>query len=116
MSEYILARGPYLLFVFLAVIGAFLMISHRNLFKAIVGLYLFQTAAILFFIAVAFRTDAAAPILPAGPVHNPLPHAMMVTAIVVGVATIGVAMAILRRIQDESGTIEERRGTPASGP
>jgi multicomponent Na+:H+ antiporter subunit C len=45
--------------------------------------------------------------------HNPLPHAMMLTAIVVGVATLGVAIALLRRIQAESNTIEERGGSVA---
>jgi multicomponent Na+:H+ antiporter subunit C len=110
--EELLARGPYLLFVFLAVVGTYLMMSHRNLMKAVLGLYLFQTAAILFFIALSYREDASVPIAADGaPLHNPLPHAMMLTAIVVGVAILGVAIAILRRIQAESGTIEERPGT-----
>jgi multicomponent Na+:H+ antiporter subunit C len=110
--EELLARGPYLLFVFLAVVGTYLMMSHRNLMKAVLGLYLFQTAAILFFIALSYREDASVPIAADGAtLHNPLPHAMMLTAIVVGVAILGVAIAILRRIQAESGTIEERPGT-----
>lgn len=115
--QYLVARGPYLLFVLLSMLGIYLMTSHRNYLKAIVGLYLFQTAVILFFIALGFRSDGTVPILQAGndaPVHNPLPHAMMLTAIVVGVATLGVAMSILRRIQAETGSIEEpdadRRG------
>jgi multicomponent Na+:H+ antiporter subunit C len=110
--EELLARGPYLLFVGLAVVGTYLMMSHRNLMKAVLGLYLFQTAAILFFIALSYREDASVPIVADGAtLHNPLPHAMMLTAIVVGVAILGVAIAILRRIQAESGTIEERPGT-----
>jgi multicomponent Na+:H+ antiporter subunit C len=109
--EYLLAKGPYLLFALLAVIGTYLMMAHRNLIKAVVGLYLFQTAAILFFIALSYRTGASVPIaLDGEALHNPLPHAMMLTAIVVGVAILGVAIAILRRIQAESGTIEERPG------
>lgn len=114
MFEYILARGPYLLFVLLVVVGTYLMMSHRNLLKAVVGLYLFQSAVTLLFIALSFRADGTVPI--AGgtqPMHNPLPHAMMLTAIVVSVATVGVAIAILRRIQAETGSIEERR--PADG-
>lgn len=111
--EALVARGPYLLFVALAVIGVYLMMSHRNLMKAVVGLYLFQTAAILFFIALSYREGASVPIAAEGEplLHNPLPHAMMLTAIVVGVAILGVAISILRRIQAESGTIEERPGT-----
>lgn len=109
MIAYLLERGPYLLFVLLVMIGTFLMTSQRNLLKAVVGLYLFQTAVILLFIILSFRTGGTVPIaLDGQPLHNPLPHAMMLTAIVVGVATIGVAVAILRRIQDETGTIEDR--------
>jgi multicomponent Na+:H+ antiporter subunit C len=116
VTEYLLDRGPYLLFVLLTALGAFLMMSHRNLLKAVIGLYLVQTAAILFFIALSFRIDATVPIaLDDLPVHNPLPHAMMLTAIVVGVATIGVAMAILRRIQAETGSIEEQTGSGEDG-
>jgi multicomponent Na+:H+ antiporter subunit C len=109
MVEYALERGPYLLFVLLVMVGVYLMMSQRNLLKAVVGLYLFQTAVILLFIALSFREGASVPIVQEGlAIHNPLPHAMMLTAIVVGVATIGLAIAILRRIQDEAGTIEER--------
>jgi multicomponent Na+:H+ antiporter subunit C len=109
MVEYALERGPYLLFVLLVMIGTFLMMSQRNLLKSVVGLYLFQTAVILLFIALSFREGGSVPIVYEGmAVHNPLPHAMMLTAIVVGVATIGVAIAILRRIQAEKDTIEER--------
>jgi multicomponent Na+:H+ antiporter subunit C len=119
MLEYLLERGPYLLFVLLVMVGTFLMMSQRNLLKAVVGLYLFQTAVILLFIALSFRSGASVPIAEdALPLHNPLPHAMMLTAIVVGVATIGLAIAILRRIQHETDTIEERPPAPAgdAGP
>jgi multicomponent Na+:H+ antiporter subunit C len=108
MIDYFLERGPYLLFVVLVMISTYLMMSQRNMVKALIGLYLFQTAAILFFITLSFRTDGSVPIAAEGiPLHNPLPHAMMLTAIVVGVATIGVALAILRRMQAETGTVEE---------
>lgn len=109
MIEYLVDRGPYLLFVLLVMVGVYLMMAHRNLLKAVVGLFLFQSAVILFFIAVSFRSEASVPIVEGGrALHNPLPHAMMLTAIVVGVATVGVAIAILRRIQAETGSIEER--------
>jgi multicomponent Na+:H+ antiporter subunit C len=112
MIDYVIGRGPYLLFVVLSMLGVYLMVSHRNYLKAVVGLYLFQSAVILFFIALAFRADGSIPIIEYGveqPLHNPLPHAMMLTAIVVGVATLGVALSILRRVQEESGSIEEPR-------
>jgi multicomponent Na+:H+ antiporter subunit C len=116
-NGYILDRGPYLLVVLITVLGTYLMVSHRNYLKAIIGLYFFQTAVILFFIALGFRVDGTVPIIEEGsvqPMHNPLPHAMMLTAIVVGVAILGVGMSILRRVQDEAGSIEEHH--PTSGP
>jgi multicomponent Na+:H+ antiporter subunit C len=109
--DYLLERGPYLLFVLLSMVGVFLMMSQRNLLKSVVGLYLFQTAVILLFIILSFREDGTVPIAVNGlPMHNALPHAMMLTAIVVGVATLGVAIAILRRVQAESASIEDREG------
>jgi len=118
MIEYLLARGPYLLFVLLTMIGVYLIMSRRTLLKAVVGLYLFQTAAVLFYISLSYREGGSVPIAMNGiPLHNALPHAMMLTAIVVGVATAGLAMAMLRRIQDEEGTIEEGgRNTPPPPP
>lgn len=108
MIDYLVGRGPYLLFVFLATLGVYLMMSERNLFKAVVGLYLFQTSVIILFIAMSFRSDGSIPFAAEGAtLHNALPHAMMLTAIVVGIATIGLAIAILRRIQGEFGSIEE---------
>lgn len=108
MIEILLARGPYLLVVLLAVVGSYLMMSRRTLLKALVGLYVSQTAVILLFVSLSYRAGATVPIVFADqPMQNPLPHAMMLTAIVVGVATVGVAIAILRRIQAESGSIED---------
>lgn len=116
MADYFLARGPYLLFVLLAMIGVYLMMSRRTLLKAVVGLYLFQTAAVLFYISLSYRADGTVPVvLDAQPMHNALPHAMMLTAIVVGVATLGLALAMLRRIQAESGSIEEGPGEADPG-
>lgn len=113
MLAYFIERGPYLLFVLLSMLGVYLLMSQRNLLKAVVGLYFFQTAAILLFITIAFREDGTVPIaLEGAPMHNALPHAMMLTAIVVGVATLGVAIAILRRLQVENATIEDRAGSP----
>ncbi len=115
---YLIDRGPYLLFVALSVLGVFLMVSHRNYLKALVGLYLFQSAVILFFIALAFRSGGSIPIIEKGSeqaLHNPLPHAMMLTAIVVGVAVLGVGLSILRRVQDEVGSIEEPRSEVRTG-
>lgn len=118
MIAYVLGHGPYLFFVVLVVLGTSLLVSQQNLLKSLVGLYLFQTAVVFFFIALGFRAGGTVPILGGSePLHSPLPHAMMLTAIVVGVATIGVAVAILRRIQAESGSIDEsaRGDDPGAG-
>ncbi|CAN5736351.1 Na+/H+ antiporter subunit C [soil metagenome] len=117
--DYLIGRGPYLLLVVLTVLGVYLMTSHRNYLKALIGLYFVQSAVILFFIALGFRTDGTIPILVPGQeltLDNPLPHAMMLTAIVVGVATLGLAISILRRIQAETGSIEEQQGSDRTAP
>lgn len=110
VGNYFIDRGPFVLFVVLAVVGVYLMASHRNYLKGMIGLYFFQTSAIVFFVAIGFRSDATVPIAVKDgslTLHNPLPHAMMLTAIVVGVATLGLAISILRRIQAETGSIED---------
>jgi multicomponent Na+:H+ antiporter subunit C len=93
-------------------LGLYTMIAHRNLMKKVVGMSIFQTAIILFFLVLSIKRGASLPIVPAGPVDprafvNPLPHALMLTAIVVMVATSGVALAILIRLHGLYGTLEE---------
>lgn len=115
MTEFLATKGPYLIYVLAFALGLYLMLTHRNLLKAVVGLSLVQSSIILFFILLSVRAGATLPIVVPDiprPVHAPLPHALMLTAIVVGVATQGVAFAILRRIQREHGSIEDRRGAP----
>jgi multicomponent Na+:H+ antiporter subunit C len=109
--DYLQARGPYLLYAALLVLGLYLLLTHRNLLKAMVGLSVVQSGTILFFILLSVRKDATLPILMREgrvPLDNPLPHALMLTAIVVGVSTLGVGLAILRRLQAEEGAIEDR--------
>ncbi|NQU44449.1 cation:proton antiporter subunit C [bacterium] len=112
MSAYLTSHGPYLSFVVLVALGAYMLLTHHNLLRALVGLYLIQSGGIVFFILLAFRTGGTVPILDEHiemiPV-NPLPHALMLTAIVVGVATLGVGLALLHRIQEESGHLEDDR-------
>ena len=107
-------------FVILLVIGLYGAVAKQNLVKKLIGLSIFQTAIILFYVSIGQKQGATIPILTVGhgpdaqpPVVvaeqfvNPLPHVLMLTAIVVGVATMGVAMAIIQRIQAEYGTVEE---------
>jgi multicomponent Na+:H+ antiporter subunit C len=99
----------------LALIGFYAMIAHGNLLKKLIGLNILQTAVILFFIAGSAKWGAVIPIVSraAGPAvaperaMNPLPHALMLTAIVVMVATLGVALAVLVRLYRRYGSFEE---------
>jgi multicomponent Na+:H+ antiporter subunit C len=110
MTALLVERAAYLLMILPAAAGVYLLIAHRNLLMAVVGLYLVQSAVIFFYVLLSVREGATVPILDATvdqSLANPLPHALMLTAIVVGVATLGMALAILRRIQEETGSIEE---------
>jgi multicomponent Na+:H+ antiporter subunit C len=103
---------PYWVAIVLLMLGLYTMIAHRNLMKKVVGMSIFQTAIILFFLVLSIKRGATLPVVPYGPVDpaafvNPLPHALMLTAIVVMVATSGVALAILIRLYALYGTLEE---------
>ena len=115
----ILAKANYIAYIILMMLGLYAMISKTNLIKKIVGMSIFQTAIKLFYVSIGCKRGATIPILRHhGPaeetahgaaqavahhgmdaVHvadyiNPLPHVLMLTAIVVGVATLGVALAL----------------------
>lgn len=104
---------PYWIAVALLMLGLYAMTAQRNLLKKLVGMTIFQTAIILFFLVLSVKHEATLPIVPGtGPVDprdfmNPLPHALMLTAIVVMVATSGVAFAILVRLYERYRTLEE---------
>jgi multicomponent Na+:H+ antiporter subunit C len=103
---------PYWVAIGLLMLGLYTMIAHRNLMKKLVGMTIFQTAIILFFLVMSVKRDATLPIVYPGSVQadafmNPLPHALMLTAIVVMVATSGVALAILIRLHGLYGSLEE---------
>jgi multicomponent Na+:H+ antiporter subunit C len=103
---------PYWAAIALLMIGLYTMVAHRNLTKKLIGMSIFQTAIILFFLVMSVKKDATLPIVSPGRVEavafmNPLPHALMLTAIVVMVATSGVAFAILIRLHARYGTLEE---------
>lgn len=110
LAQLLTERAAYLLMVLPVVAGSWLLVAHRNLLMAVVGLYLVQTGVIFFFVLLSVRTGATVPIFEPGVAQeyaNPLPHALMLTAIVVGVATLGMALAILRRVQEESGSLND---------
>ncbi|MCY3692145.1 MAG: cation:proton antiporter subunit C [Chloroflexota bacterium] len=107
------ARFPYFMIAILLAVGVWGMVGKRNLVKKLIGLNVLQSAIILFFISGSLRDGGTVPILFPGE-HgkaedfvNPLPHVLMLTAIVVSVAVTAVALAFLKRIHREFGTVDE---------
>lgn len=99
----------YFITVFLMVAGLFIVIARDNLIKKLIGLGIFQTSVYLLYIAPGKLVGGTAPILgEAFSVYsNPLPHVLILTAIVVGVATLALGLALVVRIQEAYGSIEE---------
>ncbi len=137
LQQTIVANFNYWIYVTLMMIGLFAMISKNNLIKKLIGMSIFQTAIILFYVSLSVKgttaDDVTIPILPHHEEHasedggkkspvshdlhhhaidprryaNPLPHVLMLTAIVVGVATLGVALAICQLLYKDYGSLEE---------
>lgn len=99
----------YLVSIILMMTGLYLVIARGNLIKKMMGLAIFQVSALLMYISVSYVHDYAVPIFVENEEHynNPLPHVLMLTAIVVGVAVMAVGLAIIVRIKEAYGTIEE---------
>lgn len=105
----------YWIAVILLVCGLIIVMDSRNLIKKLIGLNIFQSAVFLLFITMGKVSQGSPPILsstlPTGfaGFSNPLPHALILTAIVVGVATTAVGLALVVRIRREYGTIDEHQ-------
>ena len=99
----------YWITLFLMVAGLFIVIARGNLIKKLVGLGIFQTSVYLLYIAPGKLIGGTAPILAEGfkVYSNPLPHVLILTAIVVGVATLALGLALVVRIREAYDTIEE---------
>ncbi|MCH7864968.1 MAG: cation:proton antiporter subunit C [Proteobacteria bacterium] len=99
----------YWIIVVLMMTGFYIVIAHDNLVKKIVGLNIFQVSVFLFYITMAKIKGGTAPILAEGitTYSNPLPHVLILTAIVVGVATTSLGLALVVRIRDAYGTVED---------
>ena len=95
--------------VVLMMVGFYIVIAHGNLIKKIVGMSIFQTSVFIFYISMAKVEGGTAPILAEGisQYSNPLPHVLILTAIVVGIATTALALALAVRIKEAYGSIEE---------
>ena len=110
----VLAKYNYWVSVALMLIGFYGIFAKDNLIKKVIGLCIFQTAIFLYFISLGAVKGGTAPIVSEeiirkGYVYaNPLPHVLILTAIVVSVATAAVALSLIIRMHDEYGSIEER--------
>jgi len=114
MFQILLNHYPYYLSTVLIVIGVWGMLAKHNLMKKVIGMNIFQTAIILLFISSSVKFGATVPTVDTGLGSanaafyvNPLPHVLMLTAIVVMVATNGVAFAILLLIYRRYRTLDE---------
>lgn len=105
----ILGLYNYWIVIFLMMCGLYIVIAHGNLVKKIVGLNIFQTSVFILYISMGKVEGGTAPIFAEGfeVFSNPLTHVLILTAIVVGVATTALGLALVVRINEAYGTIEE---------
>ena len=105
----------YWIVIFLMMTGLYIVIARDNLVKKVMGLNIFRSAVIMFYVAMGKVSGGTAPIWPLDAnglyedvaFSNPVPHVLMLTAIVVGVATTALALALVLRINEGYGTAEE---------
>lgn len=107
--NFILDHYNYWIVVLLMMAGFYIVISANNLVKKIVGLNVFQVSVFMLYITMGKVSGGTAPIVLEGATQysNPLPHVLILTAIVVGVATTAVGLALIVRIKRAYGTVEE---------
>jgi len=115
--DFFVSHYNYWVVIFLMMVGFYILISRGNLIKKIIGLNVFQTSVFMLYISMGKITGGTPPIL-IGDAHggeaaghvvysNPLPHVLILTAIVVGIATTSVGLALAVRIKEAYGTLEE---------
>jgi multicomponent Na+:H+ antiporter subunit C len=107
-------RPNFLTFVIIFLWGFYIMVTRYNLVKKLIGMYLVQTSVIFFLVSISVKKGATIPVLlsttepvQAANYANPLPHVLTLTAIVVGVATLGVGLALCAAIYREYGSLDE---------
>lgn len=116
MSDFFMGHYAYWFTIVLLCIGLYGILFKKNLIKKTIGLAILQISVVLYFVSVASKTgDATVTVIdPNFPVDqvanylNPLPHTLMLTAIVVGVATLGVAFTLLIAIYNRFNTLDEK--------
>ncbi len=107
--DFFIGHYNYWIVIFLMMVGLYTVIDRGNLIKKIIGLNIFQVSVFFLYISISTVEGGAAPIITEGVeiYSNPLPHVLILTAIVVGVATTALALALVVRIKESYGTIEE---------
>ena len=126
MKEIVTEYGlwHYWVVAVLMMIGLYIVIARDNLVKRVMGLNIFQAAVLMFYVAMGKVDGGSAPIWPLDTVKgeyvdrvfsNAVPHVLMLTAIVVGIATTALALALVVRIKEEYGTVEEDEITRMDG-
>jgi multicomponent Na+:H+ antiporter subunit C len=111
LAKLLTTHWSYLAVITLMMIGLYIAISRGNLVKKVMGLNIFQASVILLYVSMGKVSGGTAPILIEGSdavvYSNPVPHVLMLTAIVVGVASTAVGLALVVRINEAYGTVEE---------
>lgn len=107
----ILSNWNFIAVIMLMMAGLYIVISNQNFIKKLVGLSIFQSSVFIFYISIGKVSSGTAPILTGNPdtiYSNPLPHVLILTAIVVGVATNALGLALVVRINEAFNSIEEK--------
>ncbi len=114
----VLGLYNYWIVVFLMMAGLYIVVEHGNLIKKLVGMTIFQAAVFVLYISIGKVRGGTAPIVGEGieVYSNPLPHVLILTAIVVGIATTALGLALVVRIREAYGTIEEDEIEDQDGP
>lgn len=110
LFDHLVTHWNYLAVITLMMIGLYIAISRGNLVKKIMGINIFQASVILLYVSMGKVAGGTAPILMDGEAalySNPVPHVLMLTAIVVGVASTALGLALVVRIKEAYGTVEE---------
>lgn len=108
--EFLIGHYNYLAVIFLMMLGFYVVVSRGNLVKTLVGLSVFQTSVFIFYISMSRVRGGTAPILIEGTdvtYSSPLPQVLILTAIVVSISTTALGLALVVRIKEAYGTIEE---------
>lgn len=112
LNEFLKTKGLYTLVMILFFLGVYGMVLSKNYMKKLMAMNVMQVAVIYFYLCFAQKDGAMIPIqngitTDASMYINPLPHGLMLTAIVVSLGTTGVAIALLMRIKEIYGSVEE---------